>query len=146
MIDGQHRSHPADPQRADSTWFCGDQHRTHARRQQPPEKQAEQPAAGAAQQDDSTVERIKGLPPALGVILMAAGVVGVLLPGPIGTPLIVAGGLVLAPRAFGKLDDLLKRRYPGLRHQGVKMLERFLDDLQKRYPDDPPANTPKSSS
>jgi hypothetical protein len=88
-------------------------------------------------QDDSTVERIKGLPTSVGVILIAAGVAGLILPGPWGTPLIVAGGLVLAPKAFGKLDAYMKTRYPGMRHHGVKMLERFLDDMQKRYPDEP---------
>ena len=132
MIDRQSRSHPAGPERGESNWFCRNRDRAHARKESPP-------AADVPQHDESTIERIKGLPTSLGVILMAAGVVGVLLPGPIGTPLIVAGGLVLAPRAFGRIDKVLKDRFPGLRHQGVKMVERFLDDLQKRYPDDPPA-------
>jgi hypothetical protein len=91
--------------------------------------------------DDSTIERIKGLPTSIGVILMAAGVVGLILPGPIGTPLLVAGGLVVAPKAFGKLDAYMKTRYPGVRHHGVKLIERFLDDMQKRYPDEPKAGT-----
>ena len=69
-------------------------------------------------------------------MLMAAGVVGVILPGPMGTPLLLAGGFVLAPKMFGKLDICLKTRCPNVRHQGVKMLGRFLDDLEKRYPDD----------
>ena len=88
-------------------------------------------------QDDSTVERIKGLPTSIGVILIAAGVAGIILPGPWGTPLIAAGGLVLAPKAFGRFDAYMKTRFPGMRHQGMKMLERFLDDMQKRYPDEP---------
>jgi hypothetical protein len=90
-----------------------------------------------ASQDDSTVERIKGLPTSIGVILIAAGVAGLILPGPWGTPLIVAGGLVLAPGAFGRFDTYMKTRFPGMRHHGMKVLERFLDDMQKRYPDDP---------
>jgi len=91
-------------------------------------------------EDESTIERIKGLPASIGVILMAAGVVGIVLPGPFGTPLVLAGGLVLAPQLFGKVDSCLKNRYPGLRHHGIKTIERFLDDLQKRYPDEPPLN------
>jgi len=146
MIDRQNRSHPAGPQRMGSNWFCRDRDRAGTRKEPPPKENQAPPEAGATHHDDSTVERIKGLPPSLGVILIAAGVVGVLLPGPIGTPLILAGGLVLAPRAFSRIDNMLKRRYPGFRHQGVKMLERFLDDLQKRYPEDPPAAGPKSHS
>ena len=99
------------------------------------------PSEPEAKHDDSTIERIKGLPSSIGVILMAAGVVGLVLPGPIGTPLLVAGGLVLAPKAFGKLDAYMKSRYPGVRHHGVKVIERFLDDLQKRYPDEPKSGT-----
>jgi hypothetical protein len=95
------------------------------------------PSEPEARHDDSTIERIKGLPTSIGVILMAAGVVGLVLPGPIGTPLLVAGGLVLAPKAFGKLDAYMKSRYPGVRHHGINMIERFLDDLQKRYPNEP---------
>lgn len=140
MIDRQSRTHPAGPERGESNWFCRNRDRAHARKESPPAKEEAPPTAEAPQHDESTIERIKGLPTSLGVILMAAGVVGVLLPGPIGTPLIVAGGLVLAPRAFGRIDKALKDRFPGLRHQGVKMIERFLDDLQKRYPDDPPAD------
>jgi len=97
------------------------------------------PSEPEAKHDDSTIERIKGLPTSIGVILMAAGVAGLILPGPIGTPLLVAGGLVLAPKAFGKLDAYMKTRCPGVRHHGVKVIERFLDDLQKRYPDEPKA-------
>ena len=99
------------------------------------------PSEPEAKHDDSTIERIKGLPTSIGAILMAAGVVGLILPGPIGTPLLVAGGLVLAPKAFGRLDAYIKSRYPGMRHHGVKVIERFLDDLQKRYPDEPKSGT-----
>ena len=45
-------------------------------------------------------------------MLITAGIVGFILPGP-GTPAIIAGGLALWPRAFGKLESWLECRNPG---------------------------------
>ena len=67
-------------------------------------------------------------------MLITAGIVGVILPGP-GIPAIIAGGFALWPRAFGKLESWLVRRNPGLHRKSVKQINRFLDDLEKRYPD-----------
>ncbi len=80
------------------------------------------------------VDTIKRVPKDLGVMLITAGIVGVILPGP-GVPAIIAGGLALWPRAFGKLESWLVRRNPGLHRKSVKQINRFLDDLEKRYPD-----------
>ena len=41
-------------------------------------------------------------------MLLTAGIVGFILPGP-GTPAIIAGGLALWPEAFGKLETWLER-------------------------------------
>jgi hypothetical protein len=84
--------------------------------------------------DESTVRRIRDLPREFGVMLVSVGVLGVVLPGVMGAPALVAGGLVLWPSAFGGLDKWLRRRNPGLYHQGMKQLDRFLDDLERRYP------------
>ena len=81
-------------------------------------------------QDIST---IKNLPKELGVMLITAGVVGFILPGP-GTPAIIAGGLVLWPKAFGKLETWLEQAHPKVHREGMKHINRFLSDLQKRYP------------
>ena len=81
----------------------------------------------------SDLRRFKKLPKEIGVMLIAAGVVGVILPGP-GTPALVAGGLALWPGAFGKLESWLERRYPGVHQRSMKQIDRFLDDLEKRYP------------
>jgi len=79
------------------------------------------------------VNRIRDLPKELGVMLITAGVVGFILPGP-GTPAIIAGGLVLWPEAFGKLESWLERAHPKVHREGMKHINRFLDDLQRRYP------------
>ena len=80
------------------------------------------------------VDKIKELPKELGVMLVTAGIVGFILPGP-GTPAIIAGGLVLWPKAFGKLESWLERAHPKVHREGMQQINRFLNDLKKRYPD-----------
>jgi hypothetical protein len=84
--------------------------------------------------EPADVNKIMDLPKELGVMLITAGIVGFILPGP-GTPAIVAGGLVLWPKAFGKLESWLERAHPKLHREGMQQINRFLTDLQKRYPD-----------
>ena len=84
--------------------------------------------------DVEILERIRQLPPAIGVTLVAAGVVGMILPGPSGAPLLFAGGFVLAPELFDKVDAYAKTKAPTLRQAGLQLLDRFLSDLERRYP------------
>jgi hypothetical protein len=83
--------------------------------------------------DEAEVNKIKELPKELGVMLLTAGIVGFILPGP-GTPAIIAGGLALWPEAFGKLESWLERSHPKVHRQGMRQINRFLNDLEKRYP------------
>jgi hypothetical protein len=83
--------------------------------------------------EQAEFNKIKELPKEVGVMLITAGIVGFILPGP-GTPAIIAGGLVLWPKAFGKLESWLERRHPSLHRQSMKQISRFLNDLEKRYP------------
>jgi hypothetical protein len=85
--------------------------------------------------DESTVRRIKHLPREVGVMLVSVGTLGLVLPGLMGTPAIIAGGLVLWPGTFSGVEGWLRRRNPGLYHRGMKQLGRFLDDLERRYPE-----------
>jgi len=102
-------------------------------------------AAGNWQEDEAShedrpnpepadVSKIKDLPKELGVMLITAGIVGFVLPGP-GTPAIIAGGLVLWPKAFGRLESWLERAHPRVHREGMQQISRFLNDLEKRYPD-----------
>lgn len=84
--------------------------------------------------DASILARLTRLPAAVGLVMMAAGVVVLPFPGPFGTPLIVFGGLVVAPKTFGKLNDYGKKRFPKVRRHALEMIERFLNDMEKRYP------------
>jgi hypothetical protein len=74
------------------------------------------------------------LPKEVGVLVMVAGIGGLILPGPVGTPLILVGGVILWPKAFGKLERSFHRRCPNMYAQAMRQLERFLNDLDRRYP------------
>jgi hypothetical protein len=94
----------------------------------PPEVEAAVPAGG-----ESVEVRIKDLPKEVGAMLVSVGVLGVVLPGIMGTPAIIAGGLVLWPGTFGKLESWFQRRYPEMHKQGMRQVSRYLDDLERRY-------------
>jgi hypothetical protein len=83
--------------------------------------------------EESELEKFKELPKEVGVMLITAGIVGLILPGP-GTPALIAGGLALWPKAFGKLESWLERHHPALHRQSMRQIDRFLNDLEKRYP------------
>jgi hypothetical protein len=83
--------------------------------------------------DESASNKIKDLPKEVGVMLLTAGLVGFILPGP-GTPAIIAGGLVLWPEAFGRLESWLERSHPRVHRHSMRQINRFLNDLEKRYP------------
>jgi hypothetical protein len=84
--------------------------------------------------DAEEIRRIRSMPKEVGVLLVVAGIGGLLLPGPVGTPFLVLGGVMLWPRAFEKVEIFLEKRFPRLHHQSVRQIRRFLDDLERRYP------------
>ena len=94
---------------------------------------------GTIEHDASPVPLVEGphldsIPKEVGVMLIAAGIGGILLPGPIGAPILVLGGAVFFPNLFRKLDRGLAKRFPKLHREGMKQVNRFLRDLEKRYP------------
>jgi len=108
---------------------------------EPPDTDAEGSAAGGpsldlpAIADEAALRRIRQLPKEVGVMLMSVGVLGFALPGVVGAPAVVAGGLVLWPRGFSGVESWLRRRYPGLHRQSMRQIERYLNDLERRFPD-----------
>ena len=74
------------------------------------------------------------MPTEVGVLLIVSGIGGILLPGPVGTPFLVLGCLMLWPKAFHGLGICLESHFPKMHHHGVKQINRFLDDLEQRYP------------
>ncbi|MDR3639141.1 MAG: hypothetical protein P4L84_35375 [Isosphaeraceae bacterium] len=94
----------------------------------------------AVRQDWSTpapaqemIPELRSLPKEVGVMLLSAGVVGFVMPGP-GTPAIIAGGLVLWPEGFGRVEGWVQRRFPTMHRTGLKQVHRYLKDLDRRYP------------
>ena len=83
-------------------------------------------------EDDAAA--IRALPKEVGVLFLVAGVGGLLLPGPIGTPFLIVGGVILWPKAFMGLEARFQSRFPELHKKGVKQVVRFVNDLNRRYP------------
>jgi hypothetical protein len=86
-------------------------------------------------EEEAELRRIKDLPREVGVMLMTVGVLGLILPGVVGTPAAIAGGLVLWPKAFGKVENWFERRFPQMHKQSLYQINRYLNDLESRYPD-----------
>jgi hypothetical protein len=80
------------------------------------------------------IRKVRDMPTEVGVLLIVSGIGGILLPGPVGTPFLVLGCMMLWPRAFHRLGICLESHLPKMHHHGVKQINRFLDDLDKRYP------------
>jgi uncharacterized membrane protein YbaN (DUF454 family) len=74
------------------------------------------------------------MPREIGVLLVVAGIGGVLLPGPIGTPFLILGGVILWPGAFERTETYLKKRFPRMHRHGMRQINRFLVDLDRRFP------------
>jgi hypothetical protein len=106
---------------------------------------AEAPVTAASEADDvagfnaATLERMRRLPPEVGAVLVTVGIVGVIVPGPVGMPLLLAGGLALMPSVFGKAERWMSRRFPKFHKESMRGINRFMDDFEKRFPE--PAQT-----
>jgi hypothetical protein len=80
------------------------------------------------------VRRVRAMPTEVGVLLIVSGIGGILLPGPVGTPFLILGCLMLWPKAFQHTEKCFEKRFPKMHHHGVTQINRYLDDLEKRYP------------
>ena len=52
------------------------------------------------------------MPKEVGVLLIVSGIGGILLPGPVGTPFLLLGCLMLWPKAFRRPESAWKRGSP----------------------------------
>lgn len=87
-------------------------------------------------EDDAHDGELLGkLPPEIASLLIIAGVAGILLPGPIGMPLLIAGGVTYWPKTFGPIERWFNRRFPAAHREGVIQIKEFIDNLKKRFPD-----------
>ena len=86
-----------------------------------------EPAQDESAFHELTPVRVERLPKEAGWMLITAGVVGLVVPGVLGTPFLLAGAVVLAPGGSKLLS-----RWAG--HSAMRQIGRFLDDLERRYP------------
>jgi hypothetical protein len=86
-----------------------------------------EPAQDESAFHELTPVRVEQLPKEAGWMLITAGVVGLVVPGVLGTPFLLAGAVVLAPGGSKLLS-----RWAG--HSAMRQIGRFLDDLERRYP------------
>jgi hypothetical protein len=84
--------------------------------------------------DDEAVRRFTQLPREAGWLLMTAGVVGLVVPGILGTPFLLAGAVVVVPGGPKLLSRWVGRNPPKIVHSAMRQISRFVDDLERRYP------------
>jgi len=84
--------------------------------------------------DAEFLHRIERLPRDVGWLLVSVGVLGVVLPGVVGFPLLLAGAAVVTPGGPKRIARWIGRKPPRLVRVSVTQIERFLDDLDRRYP------------
>lgn len=87
------------------------------------------------QEEEHYIEMLGKLPPEIGTMLIALGIAGVLLPGPVGAPMLIAGALVFWPKTFSPLERSFARWFPGIHREGVRQIKRFISDLNRRFPE-----------
>src|SRR5215469_784018 len=85
------------------------------------------PGQGEASSSQLTPVRVEPLPREAGWLLITAGIVGLVVPGVLGTPFLLAGFAALTPSGSNLLT-----RWVG--HSTIRQVGRFLDDLERRYP------------
>jgi hypothetical protein len=81
------------------------------------------------------IEMLGKLPPEIGMLLILSGIAGILLPGPVGTPLLIAGGVTLWPKTFQPIERWFSRRCPQAHREGVLQIKEFVANLQNRFPE-----------
>lgn len=88
----------------------------------------------ASPANEEALRRFVQLPKEAGWLLITAGVVGLVVPGILGTPFLLAGAAVVVPGGPRLLSRWLGRNPPKIVHSAVRQIGRFIDDLERRYP------------
>jgi len=84
--------------------------------------------------DEQLMHRIEKLPREAGWALVTAGVIGLIAPGVVGSPFVVAGAVVLTPGGPRKLAHWASRKPRKYAHAALRQICRLVDDLERRYP------------
>ena len=84
--------------------------------------------------DEQLMHRIEKLPREAGWALVTAGVIGLIAPGVVGFPFVVAGAVVLTPGGPRKLAHWASRKPRKYAHAALRQICRLVVDLERRYP------------
>jgi hypothetical protein len=84
--------------------------------------------------DEGAVRRFAQLPREAGWLLITAGVIGLAVPGIVGTPFLLAGAVVVVPGGPELLSRWVGRNPPKIVGSAMRQISRFIDDLERRYP------------
>jgi hypothetical protein len=90
---------------------------------------------------ERAVRRIEKFPRELGWLMVYVGVLGVVLPGIIGFPFVIAGGAVLMPGGRKWISRWVSRKPGRLMRAGLSQITRMADDIERRYPSLPEASS-----
>jgi hypothetical protein len=77
---------------------------------------------------------LRPLPKECGLALIGFGMIGVLLLDPVDSMFVLVGALAFAPKLSERTERWAQRRFPRIHREGRERIDRFLDDLEKRYP------------
>lgn len=80
------------------------------------------------------VERVRKLEHDVGWLLVTAGIVGIIVPGILGTPFLIMGAMALWPGNRKRMEHWRNGQSPRFFRPGMTQINRFLDDLENRYP------------
>jgi hypothetical protein len=114
-------------------------HRTGSAEVESPLTSTNETKAAIPSDDGPTVVAVSSdqtiaIPREMAGLLMTVGVAGVLLPGLVGTPFLLLGGLSLWPNGLSPIECWFRRRCPRLHREGVWQLHVFLDNFHRRFP------------
>jgi hypothetical protein len=91
--------------------------------------------------DTATIQKVAELPHEVGWLLVYLGVLGLVVPGVIGFPFLIAGGAVLTPGGPARFSQWAARKPRPITYIGLRQIARMIDDLDRRYP--PLRRTPR---
>jgi hypothetical protein len=86
---------------------------------------------------ERALQCIEHFPREFGWLMIYVGVLGIVLPGIVGFPLVIAGGAVLMPSGRKRLSRWVSRNPKPFVLASLKQIVRMADDLERRYPSKP---------